>query len=191
MEYDTLSIMLDCSRNSVANKEFLKNFIDTISSMGYNELQLYIEDIYEVEGEPYFGYLRGRYSKEEIKEVDKYAKEKGVELVPAVQLLGHLSTIFEWRKYNIIRDRDDCLCPDLDETYVFLENLIKSLREMFSTNKINIGMDETESLGKGQHLHKFGYEDPKKIYLRHLNKVAELLKKYDFMKHCKEDFPLF
>ena len=33
-------------------------------------MQLYTEDVYEPEGEAYFGYLRGRYTKRELKELD-------------------------------------------------------------------------------------------------------------------------
>jgi len=78
-----LSVMLDCSRNAVMNINALKNYIDIITKFGYNSLMLYTEDTYEIEGEPYFGYLRGRYSREELKEIDCYATSKGIELINA------------------------------------------------------------------------------------------------------------
>ena len=34
---------------------------------------LYTEDTYEVDNEPYFGYMRGRYSADELRELDDYA----------------------------------------------------------------------------------------------------------------------
>ena len=37
--------------------------------MGLNSMMLYTEDTYTVDNYPYFGYLRGRYSKEELKEI--------------------------------------------------------------------------------------------------------------------------
>ena len=58
--YRMLGVMLDCSRNAVLRPEELYRFIDILAKMGYNTLQLYTEDTYEIEGEPYFGYLRGR-----------------------------------------------------------------------------------------------------------------------------------
>ena len=60
-------VMIDCSRNAVMNVPTVKRFCDIIAKMGYNTLMLYTEDTYEVDNQPYFGYLRGRYSKEEIK----------------------------------------------------------------------------------------------------------------------------
>ena len=74
-----LGVMLDCSRNAVMKPEAVKSFVDIIQKMGYNTLMLYTEDTYEVEGEPLFGYLRGRYTIAELQDIDYYCKEKGVE----------------------------------------------------------------------------------------------------------------
>jgi len=41
--------------------------------MSYDSLMLYTEDTFELPGYPYFGHMRGRFSKEELKEIDDYA----------------------------------------------------------------------------------------------------------------------
>ena len=64
-------VMLDMSRNAVMKVEEVKNFILILKRMGYNSLQLYTEDTFEIEGEPFFGYMRGRYSIEELKEIEE------------------------------------------------------------------------------------------------------------------------
>ena len=56
-------VMIDCSRNAVMNIAAFRRMVDILSSLGYNTIRMYTEDTYEVDGEPYFGYLRGRYSK--------------------------------------------------------------------------------------------------------------------------------
>jgi len=53
--FGELGVMLDCSRNAVRTVEAIKLFLDNLALMGYNQLQLYTEDTYEIEGEPYFG----------------------------------------------------------------------------------------------------------------------------------------
>ena len=73
-----LCVMLDCSRNAVMSVEGVKSFIDKISAMGYNALQLYTEDTYEITEEPLFGYMRGRYTKAELKEIDAYCKTRNI-----------------------------------------------------------------------------------------------------------------
>lgn len=39
-----------------------------------NTLMLYTEETYTVPDEPYFGAYRGRYSQDEIREMDAYAR---------------------------------------------------------------------------------------------------------------------
>ena len=70
-----VGVMLDCSRGAVYSVETLKKYIDVLKKMVFSSLQLYTEDTYEVGGEPFFGYLRGRYSKEELKELKKQLQE--------------------------------------------------------------------------------------------------------------------
>ena len=71
--FKRFGVMIDCSRNAVINYETFKKIVDILSDLGYNSIRLYMEDTYEISEEPYFGYLRGRYSKKELKEIDEYA----------------------------------------------------------------------------------------------------------------------
>ena len=89
--YKHFGVMLDCSRNGVMKPEAVKRMIDCLQKMGYNALELYTEDTFEVEGEPYFGYLRGRYTGAELKELDLYAAAHGIELIPCIQTLAHFT----------------------------------------------------------------------------------------------------
>ena len=66
--FKRFGIMLDCSRNAVMQVSQVKKMMDYMCAMGYNTVMLYIEDTYEVDNQPYFGYLRGRYSQKELKD---------------------------------------------------------------------------------------------------------------------------
>ena len=68
--FKDLGYMVDCSRGAVPKVESLKRLITILKEFGYTYIMLYTEDVYEIDGEPYFGYMRGRYSKKEIKEID-------------------------------------------------------------------------------------------------------------------------
>ncbi len=178
--FKEFGVMLDCSRNAVINVESLEKFIDLLAAMGYNSLQLYTEDTYEVQNEPYFGYLRSRYTAQELKEIDAYAASKGVELVPCIQTLAHLNSIFNCGAYREILDIDDVLLVDEPRTYRLIENMFATLAECFSSRKVMIGMDEAPHLGLGKYLHKHGVQNRYDIFLKHLNKVLEIAKKYGF-----------
>ncbi len=176
--YERLGVMIDMSRNAVMSVDALKKFLPILKKMGYNSVMLYTEDTYEVEGEPFFGYMRGRYSIEEMKALDDFAYSIGIELIPCIQTLAHLETIARWRKVPM--DMGGVLLTDDERTYEFIENMIKTVRSCFRTNYIHIGMDEAHNLGRGKHLDKHGYEPTVSIIRRHLLRVCEIAKKYDF-----------
>lgn len=179
MSYDNLGIMLDCSRNGVLKTSTVKRFIELISAIGYNTLQLYTEDTYEVEGQPYFGYKRGGYSSEEIKEMDAFAQNYGVELIPCVQTLAHLN-IFRWNDYREINDFADILLVGEEKTYKLIDDIFASLAKNYSSRRVNIGMDEAHMLGLGKYLDKHGYQNRFSIICRHLHRVIEIAEKYGF-----------
>ena len=174
-------VMLDCARNAVIKPSQAKKMIALCALLGFNFFELYVEDCLEVDGEPYFGYMRGRFTQAEIKDLDAYAKLFGVELTLAIQTLAHMERLFfHWREYYSILDKRDVLLVDDPRTYELLENVLKTCRKCLSTNRINIGMDEAFDLGLGKFLVQHGYEEKGSIIRRHLQKVLELCQKYDF-----------
>ncbi len=171
-------VMLDMSRNADMKPEEVKKFAATINKLGYNMFQLDTEDTYEVAGEPYFGYLRGRYSQAELKDMVKYCNSIGVEIIPCIQVLAHLNQTFMWKTYKKINDTANILLIGEKRTYELIENMSKSVKECFTTDIVHIGMDEAHMVGLGKYLDKNGFEDRFSIIRRHLDRVLELAKKY-------------
>ena len=64
--FKTNGAMADMSRNAVMNIKSVKTMLRKMALMGLNTYMLYTEDTYEIDGYPYFGYMRGRYTKKEI-----------------------------------------------------------------------------------------------------------------------------
>lgn len=174
-------LMVDCSRNAVMNPTALKRFVKVISALGYDTLMLYTEDTYEVDGEPYFGHQRGRFSKAELKEADAFCRENGIELIPCIQTLAHLNAMFKWvNRYGAINDTADILLADDDRTYELIDKIFATLSECFTTRKIHIGMDEAYMVGLGKYRDKHGDNDRFEIINRHLHKVCDMADKYGF-----------
>ncbi len=170
-----LGVMIDCSRNAVMSVKAIKAYVDLLKKMGYDTLMLYTEDTYEVNNEPYFGFMRGRYTKAEIKEIDAYCRAHGVELIPCIQTLAHFNAIFHASdKYDAIRDCDDILLIEDDRTHQLLENIFDTLAECFTSRKVHIGMDEADKVGLGKYMKKHGFEDRFELINRHLHKVCEM-----------------
>ncbi|MBQ9714186.1 MAG: beta-N-acetylhexosaminidase [Clostridia bacterium] len=187
MQYKTMGVMLDMSRNAVMKVSQLKKYVDYLAAMGFNAVELYTEDTFKIEDEPYFGYLRGGYTAAEIKEVDAYAASKGIELIPCIQTLAHFTNTKKLPYYWDLFDCDDILCIGEPKVYEFLDKIFKTLSENFTSRKVNIGMDEAHNVGLGKYLEKNGYRDRSEILVEHLNKVVEIAEKYGFKCHMWSD----
>jgi len=177
-----LGVMVDCSRNAVMNVRAVKRLVDLLGLMGYDTLMLYTEDTYEVNNRPFFGYKRGRYSKEEIKEIDAYCISKGIELIPCIQTLAHLNCMFKWSNAcRGMKDCDDILLIGEEKTYQLIRDMFSTVSECFSSKRIHIGMDEAYRVGLGEYLKKHGYEERFDVINRHLHKVCEIAEEYGYL----------
>ena len=173
--FQTIGIMLDCSRNKVFRIDFLKQYLTRLALMGYNMAMLYTEDTYQLPGEPLFGYMRGGYSLEEIQELDAFAKRLGIELIGCIQTLGHMEQAL--RYYPEIRDTRSVMMVDEPATYRLIEKMIAFWKKALSSRRIHIGMDETHDLGRGRFLDRNGYESGFELFNRHLGKVNAICRK--------------
>lgn len=176
--FNTLGIMIDCSRNAVMTIEYLKKWLRRLALMGYNTIMLYTEDTYKLPDEPYFGFLRGAYSMAEVKELDDYAEKLGIDVIACIQTLGHLGQVLKWPYYEKLRDGQTVLMVDEEETYKLIEKMILFWKNALRSKRIHIGMDETHDLGRGKFMDKNGYEHGFNIFNRHLSKVNDICLKH-------------
>ena len=179
--FKQLGAMVDMSRGGVMRVSKIKEYITKLAFFGANEFLLYTEDTYTLEDYPHFGYLRGAYTDDELLEIDSYAHSLEIEVIPCIQTLGHMEQYLSWEQETAkIKDTDKVLLCDSEETYKFIEAEIEKMRRMFKSHKIHIGMDEAHDVGLGKYLRKYGYTDRHALLKRHLTKVTEICKKYDF-----------
>jgi len=105
------------------------------------------EDKYD--GTPYSGY----YTQEDIKEVVAYAKSKYINVVPEIEMPGHsLAALAAYPQYSCMGGpfetytkwgvSDDVYCAGKEETFVFLEDVLAEVMDLFPFDYIHIGGDE-------------------------------------------------
>ena len=114
--FDMCGVMLDMSFGSVTKPEGVKRYLDYMALFGMNMLMLYTEDTYEIEGYPLFGYQRGRYTLAELQDIDNYANDLGIEVIPCIQTFGHLSKFLRYKAHKNIAENDACLLPGEEKT---------------------------------------------------------------------------
>lgn len=170
--HETVGVMWDVSRNGVVHTAAWERIFLKFALMGFNAVQLYMEDAYEIPGEPFFGYGRGAYSAEELRKIDDFGHRFGIEVIPCIQTLGHLEQIAQWPPYRDLMDVRGVLLVGEEATQRLIGKMLDQVASCFRSRKIHIGMDEAHGIGTGSYLRKHGYERPFNILSRHLEMVV-------------------
>lgn len=173
-KFDTCGGMVDLSHGALMNVDSLKSCMRKMAMMGLNMFLFYREESYHVPEYEYFGYMRGRHTDDQIKELDDYAYALGIEIIPAIQCLGHLGHTLHWGQFAPIRDTGSCLLVGEEETYKFIECMIKAAMRPLRTKRVHIGFDETMNLGMGAYMAKNGFVPREDIFCEHLARVAKI-----------------
>ncbi len=103
----------------------------------------------EYDGTPYGGF----YTQDEIKDIVRYAKERHITIVPEIDLPGHmLAAMAAYPElgctggpYEVAKTWgvfEDVLCPGKDSTFVFLQDVLTEVMQLFPSKYIHIGGDE-------------------------------------------------
>lgn len=174
--FTSFGIMLDCSRNAVMTVKHLKKWMRQLSLFGCNMIMLYTEDTYSLPDEPWFGFMRGPYTAEEIQEIDDYAAKLGIEIVPCIQTLGHLAQVLRWGAYAAVKDTASVLLSGTPETNLLLDKMLDFWSQNVRSRRIHIGQDEAHDMGFGRHLKLHGLEDRFDLFNRQLKIVVEKCK---------------
>lgn len=181
-------VMLDVSRDRVPRTDELERFVDLLASWKLNRLQLYNEAAF---AHPAFeAAWRGRdpFTAEELRALDRYCSERGVELVPNQQSFGHLHHYLvhePWRAlaecpdgvdHPFSRDREPfSLCPTDPRALDFLDELYDGFLPHFTSRTLNAGMDETFDLGLGRSADACARRGKHTVYLEFLRAVRDRL----------------
>lgn len=98
---------------------------------------------------PYGGF----FTQEDIKEVVRYANERCINIIPEIDLPGHMMAALAaypelgctGGPYEVSGQwgvRDDVLCPGKEITFTFIEDVLTEVMELFPSEYIHIGGDE-------------------------------------------------
>lgn len=183
----------DVTRGMVPTLDTLKRLVDKAAFYKINQLQLYIEHTFAFKGMSEVWMDKDPLTAEEILILDKYCKERHVELVPSLSTFGHL---YEALRSKSFRELCELEIGDEEYSFVdrmahhtldvtnpksldFVESMLLEFIPLFSSDKFNICCDETFDLGKGKSREKAEKLGVGKIYTEFLNKVYNIVKRFN------------
>ena len=176
--FTEISAMLDSSRCAVPTVDGICRMLDYLAVMGYSMAMLYTEDTVKLENRPHFGYMRGRYTPQELRAVDDYAYEYGIEVIPCLECYGHMERYLRWGEAAKIKDTEKVLLAREEKTFEFLDELIGTVSTCFRSKRIHIGMDEAWDMGRGNFLTKHGWVPPFRIFNEYMERLIGITNRY-------------
>lgn len=171
----------DISRGQVSSLDNFKKIISHIARYKMNTYMPYLEDMLEFEKYPTIGKDRGALTKNEVKEILDFAKKNFVEIIPIFQTLGHYENLLtqeEFLKYAEFPGAAS-LNVSSDSTYVFLEDLLKEVFELFPSEYFHMGADESYDVGLGESKKLVEETNIAVVHANHYKKVYDICKKYN------------
>ncbi|MFT3703934.1 MAG: family 20 glycosylhydrolase [Agriterribacter sp.] len=87
----------------------------------------------------------GYYTQDEAKQLVKYAADRGITIIPEIEMPGHsdeVTAIFPSLSCSGKPYTQGEVCLGNDSTFVFLENVLKEIINIFPSTYIHIGGDE-------------------------------------------------
>ena len=95
-----IGYMLDISRDKVPTMASLRRMVDVLSALGYNQFQLYTEHTFAYKAHATVWADASPMTAGEIRELDAYCRDRGIELVPNQNSFGHLEKWFKHPEYR-------------------------------------------------------------------------------------------
>lgn len=178
--------MLDISRGKVPSLEDLCSYVDRLAGLKYNQFQLYVEG-YSFAYPSYADVWKDTtpITGEEIRFLDAYCKERGIELVPNQNSLGHMAPWLAKEEFRHLAETDkgmeamgtvmpistlDAMNP---ESLDFVTTLMDDMLPFFTSDKFNVNLDEPFELGKGKNSALAEEKGEAYIYMNYLKRLQE------------------
>ena len=155
--YGHRGLSLDCSRHFFTADE-VKKVIDQMTRVKLNVLHWHLVDDQgwriECKTLPLLHETTGTYyTQEEIRSVIEYARVRGMEIIPEIDMPGHTrSMIAAYPHLSCFGEKTELcqfggifekiLCPGKDETFEFIEKLLTEVCALFPDGRFHIGGDE-------------------------------------------------
>lgn len=127
----------------------LKKYPELTLIGGFRDGTMIGKDFSSDDGVRYGGY----YTQEQVKEIIRYADERGITVIPEIDLPGHMLAALAaypqlgctggpykvWKRWGI---SDEVLCPGKPATFEFLKGVLSEVADLFPSEYIHIGGDE-------------------------------------------------
>ncbi len=198
-DFPVRGVMLDISRSKVPTVETLFDMVDMFSGWKINHLELYTEHTFAYENHHEVWAQASPMTGEDILRLDAFCRERFVDLVPNQNSFGHMHHWLELPRYNHLAECPDgfeltlgshtrsmppfSLNPTDRRSVELMGELFSELLPHFSSEKFNVGCDETWDVGRGRSAGAVEEKGEGRVYLDYVLEIHELVKRHGRTMH--------
>jgi hypothetical protein len=170
--------MMDTSHGPLPTEDEIKRQIEFLARWKANQYYLYSEANIELDGYSLVN-PGARYTKQQIRQIIDYARERHVDVVPCMELYGHLHDLFRVERYADLAafPHGGEINPHDPRVQALLHNWVEQLTALFPSPWFHVGMDEPWELEKAGSPAAGGVE-PGKLYMDQLQKITALVQQF-------------
>jgi hexosaminidase len=171
--------MMDMSHGPLPREEEIKRQIDFLARWKVNQYYFYSEVSIELTGYPLFS-PKARYTREQVRRIIDYARERHVDVVPCLEYYGHLHDVFQIERYADLAalPHGGEFNPRHPRVRELLADWVAQMAGLFPSPWFHIGLDEPFELEAAGSQAAGGVE-PAKLYIELLQFVSSLVRKHD------------
>src|SRR5438552_7716470 len=151
--------MVDMSHGPLPTEDEVKRQLDFLARWKANQYYFYAEASIELDGFPLLN-AHGRYSKDEVRRIIAYGKERHIDVIPCLELYGHLHDLFRVKKYSDLADANHVphivatgvtnwnqIAPDFTRSFENIDTFLAAGRKLGALGIMNtIWTDDAEML---------------------------------------------
>ena len=184
--------MIDISRSKVPTLKTLKEMVDILSDLKYNHLELYVEGFsYEYKSFPEVLIERNYIKLEEYIELEQYANERYIDLVPNQNGFGHMADWLSRKEYNKLAECEQgfhiwgchrppsTIDPTNKNSYKLVKKMYEDMLPYFKSKYFNMNFDEPYELGYGKSKEKCEATSKEDVFIEYLTSLVKVVRKYD------------
>jgi hypothetical protein len=164
---------MDMSHGGVPTVEEVERQLDALSTWKANQYFFYTETTVDMDGYR-LPRQASNWSKQDVRTIVAYARERHIDVVPCVELYGHLHDLFALERYSGMSalPHGGEANPANKEVQALLEDWLRQYAALFPSPWLHLGFDEPFELG--QPGSATGGMSPDALWLHHLEHLARV-----------------
>lgn len=170
--------MVDISHGPLPTEKEIERELDFLARWKENQYYLYTEDSIELTGYPLLN-PEGRLTKDEVRRIVAYGRERHVDVIPNFDLYGHEHDLFRIEQYSELSDEPNGTEFDAGNPKVMplLTDWVNQFADLFPSPFVSIGFDETFQIEAATHATGAAAQ-PAALFVKQLSTVAGLFEKH-------------